>query len=117
MLDEGESDRLIIIYAVMADKDLDGILPLMPAEASYVFPALNSTRALPAADLAARFKAFREGAGLPPEASVTASVGEALAVAKSLAEEGNPLIFIGGSTYLISEAVPLLKEAGLSQGF
>ena len=117
MMDEGGFDRLIILYAVMADKDLDGILPLMPREATYVFPGLDSARALPAADLASRFKAFRESAGLPSEAFTAASTEEAIAKAKTLAGDGNPLIFIGGSTYLISEAVPLLNEAGLSRGF
>ena len=117
MMDEGGFDRLIILYAVMADKDLDGILPLLPMEATYVFPGLDSARALPAADLASRFKAFRESAGLPSEAFTAASTEEAIAKAKTLAGDGNPLIFIGGSTYLISEAVPLLNEAGLSRGF
>jgi Folylpolyglutamate synthase len=42
MLDEGECSSLIIIYAVMADKDLDGIMPLMPENAAYIFTTRKS---------------------------------------------------------------------------
>ena len=48
MMESGEFSSLIIVYAVMADKDLDGIMPLMPENAIYVLPELKTTRALPA---------------------------------------------------------------------
>ncbi|MCQ2178230.1 MAG: bifunctional folylpolyglutamate synthase/dihydrofolate synthase [Bacteroidales bacterium] len=39
---------LVIVYGVMADKDLDSIAPLMPAGARYVLCAPATPRALPA---------------------------------------------------------------------
>ena len=107
MMASGDFSSLIIIYAVMADKDLDGIMPLMPRDAVYVLPELKSSRALPASDAALRLEAFFKESGNPSRVVPTGSVEEAISVALSLDEKRNPLIFIGGSTYLLSEALPL----------
>ena len=112
MMSTGEYSSLIIVYAVMADKDLDGILPLMPTDATYVLTGLESTRALPPEDLARRFKEYREGAGKPCKMVVTASAAEAAKTALSLDDGRNPLIFIGGSTYLLSEASSFFVSRG-----
>ena len=112
MMSTGEYSSLIIVYAVMADKDLDGILPLMPTDATYVLTGLESTRALPPEDLARRFKEYRESAGKPCKMVVTASAAEAAKTALSLEDGRNPLIFIGGSTYLLSEASSFLVSRG-----
>ena len=112
MMSTGEYSSLIIVYAVMADKDLDGILPLMPTDATYVLTGLESTRALPPEDLARRFKEYRESAGKPCRMVVTASAAEAVKTALSLDDGRNPLIFIGGSTYLLSEASSVLVSRG-----
>ena len=112
MMSTGEYSSLIIVYAVMADKDLDGILPLMPTDATYILTGLESTRALPPEDLARRFKEYRESAGKPCKMVVTASAAEAAKTALSLEDGRNPLIFIGGSTYLLSEASSFLVSRG-----
>ncbi len=112
MMSTGEYSSLIIVYAVMADKDLDGILPLMPTDATYVLTGLESTRALPPEDLARRFKEYRESAGKPCRMVVTSSAAEAAKTALSLDDGRNPLIFIGGSTYLLSEASSFLVSRG-----
>ena len=112
MMSTGDYSSLIIVYAVMADKDLDGILPLMPTDATYVLTGLESTRALPPEDLARRFKEYRESAGKPCRMVVTASAAEAAKTALSLDDGRNPLIFIGGSTYLLSEASSVLVSRG-----
>lgn len=114
MMGSGDYSSLIIVYAVMADKDLDGILPLMPDDAFYVLTSPGGTRALPAKELHRRFKEYRESAGKPFKAVEAPSVTEAISTALSLDKEGKPLIFIGGSTYLLSEAMGLLGD---SQGF
>ena len=54
---------LIIIYGIMADKDLEAILPLFPAGAQYIFTAPATPRALPAAELLKRFVEGREKGG------------------------------------------------------
>ena len=113
MVKEDGYSSLIIVYAVMADKDLDGILPLMPDDATYVLTSPDSTRALPVKDLVCRFKDYRESAGKPCRVVEAPSVKDALEAALSLDKDGKPLIFIGGSTYLLSEAA---KVEGL-QGF
>ena len=96
----------------MADKDLDGIMPLMPDDATHVLTTLQSSRALPEKDLASRLEAFMEDAGRSVKIVETASVEEAVSVALSLDNKRNPLIFIGGSTYLLSEALSVLGARG-----
>lgn len=105
MMASGKYSSLIIVYAIMADKDLDGILPLMPDDATYVLTSPDSKRALPAKELKRRFIAYRESAGKPVRVVGASSAGQAVLTALSLDSERNPLIFIGGSTYLLSEAM------------
>ncbi len=46
MVAEGECSSLILVYAIMADKDLDGIMPLIPADATCIFTNPEIRRAL-----------------------------------------------------------------------
>ncbi len=121
MLDTGECTSLIIVYAIMADKDLDGIMPLFPAEATCIFTNPDTHRALPEKELTARYKAYCGSIGRPVDRIFDApSVREALSMAKGLARQSSvrrdasrfpsPLIFVGGSTYLVSEVVKLLDS-------
>jgi dihydrofolate synthase/folylpolyglutamate synthase len=112
MMASGEYSSLIIIYAVMADKDLDGIMPLMPEGATYVLTGLESKRALPVGELTRRMETFLEEAGKSFKIVETGSVKEAISAALSLDMDRNPLIFIGGSTYLLSEALHALDARG-----
>lgn len=105
MKSEGRCTDLVIVYGSVADKDLDSVLPLMPADAYYVFTQARSRRALPAADILARFiQAYPAG-----KACAVADVAAAVARAKEIASDpamcsDNPLVYIGGSTYVVSEA-------------
>ena len=90
---------LIIVYGIMADKDLEAIIPLMPQSAKYIFTAPATPRALPAAEIARRF-------GAP--ATVIDNVPEAVRKAIELATP-DTIIYIGGSTFVVSEALPLFK--------
>lgn len=125
MREQGECSSLIIVYAVMADKDLDGIMPLMPMDATYIFTNPEIHRALPESELTSRYKAFCSEEGRPVNRIYEApTVRQALSMAITLAKQTSrkqdsarpafPLIFIGGSTYLVSEAVQILKSL---QGF
>ncbi|MBQ9184710.1 MAG: bifunctional folylpolyglutamate synthase/dihydrofolate synthase [Bacteroidales bacterium] len=60
MMASGVYDCLIIVYAVMADKDLDSIMPLMPRRARYIFTTPKGKRALPAERILEKFVAYRE---------------------------------------------------------
>ena len=119
-VEEGRCSSLIIVYGIMADKDLDGILPLMPADATYIFTAPQTARALPASELLKRYTAFQGGRpSLRTYAadSVRQAVQMALQLAQTLSQQTNrsasaskpvpPLVFIGGSAFVVAEALPL----------
>ena len=120
-VEEGRCSSLILVYGVMADKDLDSILPLMPADATYVFAAPDTPRALPAEDILRRFRAARPEAASRAFAagSVRDAVGMALQFAQTLSGQlsrsasatrpAPPLVFIGGSAFVVAEALPLFR--------
>ncbi|WP_298063594.1 folylpolyglutamate synthase/dihydrofolate synthase family protein [uncultured Rikenella sp.] len=91
-------EKLYFVLGVVADKDLDHILPLLPREAHYIFTQASLPRALKADTLSARARA----AGLAGETVPT--VPEALAKARALASAGD-LIFVGGSTFTVAEVL------------
>ena len=108
MMASGRFGALYIIYGIMADKDLDAILPLMPMDATYCFVAPDTPRALPAPDILRRFEAYRSGAGRAFTASsVRGGVQQVLELAGEASEK--PLIYIGGSTFVVAEALPLFS--------
>ena len=118
----GENDALIIVYGIMADKDLDAILPLMPRCATYLFATASTPRALSSADILKRYltsenNAFPDAKNradasgnasssdvIPPRAFDT--VKEAVEKALELATPDS-LIYIGGSTFVVADALPL----------
>ena len=121
MVAEGECSSLILVYAIMADKDLDGIMPLIPADATCIFTNPEIHRALPEKELTERYRAFCAANGRPVNRIYDApDVRQALSMAINLARETSrkpdsarfcfPLIYVGGSTYLVSEAVQILKS-------
>lgn len=95
MMASGRYDRLAVVYGVMADKALDDIVPLMPRDAEYYFATPATPRAMPAAEIAAR---------VPFMSHVCGTVAEAVAAARKNATE-NTLIYIGGSTFVVSESI------------
>ncbi len=96
---EAMNRPLIVVYGVMADKDLDAIIPLMPRKATYIFTSPATPRALPAKSIADRF-------GRP--SMVIDNVQDAVKKALELATP-DTIIYIGGSTFVVSEALPLFK--------
>ena len=93
---------LLIVYGVMADKAIDDILPLMPRDAEYFFVEPDTPRALPLESLALKLNSLN---GVPA-GSVEQGVRKALERALQLHE---PIIYIGGSTFVVSEAIIYLK--------
>ncbi len=100
MMASGAYDRLLIVYGVMADKDLQGILPLMPREAEYFFAAPDTPRALPAPAILSAAKEFL------PNAQACDSVADAVSKASALATPQS-LIYIGGSTFVVADYLKL----------
>ena len=125
-VEEGRCSSLIIVYGVMADKELDSILPLLPVDATYIFTAPDTSRALPAADILKRYTAAAKNrpAGSPPvRAFAVDNVRQAVQMAVQLAQNvagqparsasavkpAPPLVFIGGSAFVVAEALPLFR--------
>ena len=93
----------------MADKDLDAIMPLFPENATWIFTTPQTRRSDSAEDIKERYSAYCASCGRPAtRLYVQNSVKEAVAMALKTAAAygGNPLIYIGGSTFVASEAVP-----------
>ncbi len=121
MIDSGFYSSLIIVYGIMADKDLDAILPLMPENATYIFTAPDTPRALPADVILDRFNEYRPSHNHRCYAftSVRYAVQMAVQLAHNLSRQlgrsasaenpAPPLIYIGGSTFVVAEALPLFK--------
>lgn len=93
-------DTLRMVIGMVNDKDINGVLALLPQEAKYYFTQASVQRALPA-------KAVKEQAnacGLKGEAYPT--VAEALAAARSEAS-AKDLIFVGGSSFIVADLLSL----------
>ena len=113
---DGRCTDLIIVYGSVADKDVDAALNLLPSGASYIFTQAHGKRALAAGEILGRYKALCAEKGQDePEAVCCGTVVEAVALAREKAgiilqadPDARPLIYIGGSTYVVSEAVPLI---------
>ena len=84
----------------MRDKDLDHMLTLLPKNAKYYYCNPPFERALPANELQVIANNFGLNGG------AYASVVEALKGAQINASR-NDLIFIGGSTFVVAEVLPL----------
>lgn len=113
MKKSGECTDLIMVYGSVADKDVDAVLHLMPEEAVYVFTQAQGKRALPAEDIRIRYVDFcgqsgRRISDIYVAGTVVEAVEKALELAlhiKGADSSAIPMIYIGGSTYVVSEAV------------
>lgn len=91
-------DNLHMVVGMVNDKAIDAILKLLPKQATYYFTRADIPRSLDANILKSEAKKF----GLYGEAYVT--VLDAVNEAKKNARI-NDLIFIGGSTFVVAEAI------------
>ena len=89
---------LLMVFGIMADKDADGIIALLPKKARYFLAAPKTPRALPAEELARKMAGF--------DTTVCRDIKSAVENAKKEAEKtDNCIIYIGGSNYVVSEAL------------
>ena len=95
--------HLFLVVGMMADKDVDGVLELMPKKAVYFFTQAAIGRAMKAQTFA------EKGVSHGLKGYTCQTVSEALSLAQQAASEED-MIFIGGSTYVVSEALPLLNQ-------
>ena len=100
---KAEKRPLLIVFGAMADKDEDSVATILPQEAEYFLVQPSTPRAMRTGDLALKLK--RNCFSVQP--SVAAGVQAALERAKLLPD---PIIYIGGSTYVVSEAISYLES-------
>ncbi|MGM9758933.1 MAG: bifunctional folylpolyglutamate synthase/dihydrofolate synthase [Parabacteroides sp.] len=92
--------KLWMVVGMVNDKDISGVLALMPKQAHYLFTQAAIPRALAAEEFA------RQATAQGLEGCICPTVAEA--VRKAQAQAGpDDLIFIGGSTFIVAEAIPL----------
>ena len=107
MKQSGEVSKLIIVYGSVADKDVDAVIHLMPEDATYIFTQASGKRALAASVISEKYKAFCESVGRSSgDVFCCESVASAMVKAEELAlAVPGSLVYVGGSTYVVSEAV------------
>ena len=131
---EEEGYELVMVYGSVADKDWKSVVRMIPRCArAVVFTNASGSRALPAGEALREFERqnaeslqgrYTEKAGVEVpkftekgvtgvqfsgEAFACGNVAEAVALARKLsAGLRKPLIYIGGSTYVLSEAIKAL---------
>ena len=88
---------LHIIFGMVNDKDIRGVLQRLPKEARYYFTAASVPRALAPEDL----QALAEQYGL--QGVTYPNVHEALIAAQKAANPDTDVLFVGGSNFLISD--------------
>jgi dihydrofolate synthase/folylpolyglutamate synthase len=97
-LKEIKKTSLHMVIGFVSDKDLKSVLPLFPKDAVYYFTKASVLRALDEKMLQSEARFY----GLKGEAY--ADVRSALKAVKEVASEDD-LIFIGGSTFIVADAI------------
>lgn len=113
MREKGECTDLIIVYGSVADKDVDSVLHLFPEPAVCIFTQAQSKRALSAFKIKEKYLTFcKETSRDAGQVYVMDNVRAAVEKAEEICTEmtmadpsARPLIYIGGSTYVVSEAI------------
>ena len=96
-----EKGKLHIVFGMVADKDIDVVLSLLPEEAVYYFTQPNTSRALPASQLLAQWLSLH-----PTHQTCHCFGSVATAISAAQKEASNEdIIFIGGSNYVVGEAL------------
>lgn len=91
-------EHLHVVMGMVKDKDISGVLALLPNTATYYFCQPQLERALPADELVEQALQF----GL--KGKTYTGVNEALATAKQNAGPKD-LVFVGGSTFVVAEMI------------
>ena len=98
-----EYNRLHIVFGMVNDKDIDAVLRLLPKHAVYYFTKASVQRALNEKLLAA------QAGELGLRGGTYETVAEAINAAKKNAGE-NDFVFIGGSSFVVADALEVLPD-------
>jgi dihydrofolate synthase/folylpolyglutamate synthase len=102
-LERQDYKRLFCAVGFMKDKEIDKLIGILPVNAYFFFTQAGSGRALSARLLGERCSA----SGL--EGEVCESVEQSVRRFRELFREGD-LLFIGGSSYVVSEAITFFEK-------
>lgn len=91
---------LHIILGMVADKDIDDVLRLLPEQANYYFTQPATSRAMPASELQARWLRLHPNTS----SHIFATAQDALQTAYTNAS-ADDIVFVGGSNYLVGEVL------------
>ena len=94
---------LHLIFGMVSDKDVRGVLALLPQSAKYYFTAASVPRALAPEELRELAQAY------DLQGEVYPSIREALTAAQSAAQPETDVIFVGGSNFLIADLLAILS--------
>ena len=95
--------KLHILWGMVSDKDHESILKLLPKEANYYWVRPEIPRGFDAAALASK------AAALDLYGEIFDSVEKGIAAAQKAAA-AEDLIYIGGSTFVVAEAIPIFNS-------
>jgi len=98
-------DSLYIIFGTVADKDVDPVLAILPAHASYIWTRANIPRAMDEGILGQ--KASERGLSGITAGNVSSAMEYALSHAGK-----NDLILITGSIFVVGDAISFLQNRG-----
>lgn len=93
-------DKLHLVIGMVNDKDISGVLKLLPSEATYYFTQASVQRALPAGKVKELAQTFNLHGEAYPD------VKSALIAAKEKAAPED-LIFIGGSSFIVADLLKI----------
>lgn len=96
--------KLHMVVGMVNDKDINGVLGMMPADADYYFTQASVQRAMPARE----FAAMSEKHGL--KGTFYPTVKEAVEAALARAGKDD-FVFIGGSSFIVADAIPLFSQS------
>ncbi|MFA7116496.1 MAG: folylpolyglutamate synthase/dihydrofolate synthase family protein [Bacteroidales bacterium] len=97
----GGSSKLLMIFGMVADKDIDTVGHLLPKNAYYFFTNAKGTRALKSIKLQQRLS------GDDLKGEISDSVEDALKNAIKILTPKD-ILYIGGSSYVVAEAIELI---------
>ena len=88
--------HLRIVFGIVEDKDIYGIMSLLPKEATYYFAKASTKRAFPETSL----KVFADQFGLTGECYPTVKEAYQAAISGTTSDD---FVFVGGSAYVVSD--------------
>lgn len=96
-------NKLHIVFGMVNDKDVDGVMCLLPKNAHYYFTKPQSKRAIPEKDI--QREAMTHGLA----GDCYNDVPSAYTAAKKMATPDD-MIFIGGSSYIVSDLLLYIRQ-------